>query len=385
MSLLSIWIHDKQQLLDKTVQQIIGFAGEGRLRDGNTTSTEFREFLSNAPPDLIQLYAHQCLDSGFNGSGYVLQDIVNEIGNRLGFNVVPGRYQGKQGLIGFDGLWTLESGHNIIAEIKTTDVYRFDLNTIAAYREALVDTNKIRESNSSVLIIVGREDTGDLEAQIRGSRHAWSMRLISIDSLLSLMNLKQKIEDPAIIKRMNDILIPREFTKLDEIIEIVFSTTEDIKEEEQLEVLQGRGSKEEKTEPMAYHQQCVTRVEASIHKVFVPRSKVLYSTSNNDSALVCMVSKEYGDYNKQSYWFGFHKYQKEFLERVKEAYVAFGCGTENILFIIPFKTFLPWLTEMNTTSKGARHYWHVHIDKDKGGLSLRLKNNKRIDLNGFQN
>jgi len=384
LSLLSIWIHDKQQLLDKNVQQIIGFAGEGSLHDGNTTSTEFREFLSNVPPELIQLYAHQCLDSSFKGSGFVLQDIVNEIGNRLGFNVVPGRYQGKQGLIGFDGLWILESGHNIIAEVKTTDAYRFDLNTIAAYREALVDTDQIRESSSSVLIIVGREDTGDLEAQIRGSRHAWSMRLISIEALLRLMTLKQQIEDPAIIKRMNDILIPREFTKLDEIIEIVFSTTEDIKEDEPPESQQGTGLKEEKPEPMAYHQQCVTRVEASIHKVFVPRSKVLYSTSNNDTALVCMVSKEYGDDNKQRYWFGFHTYQKDFLQRAKEAYVAFGCGTVNMLFIIPSKTFLPWLADMNTTTRGARHYWHVHIYKDKSGFSLRLKNNKLISLNGFQ-
>ncbi len=383
MSLLSMWIHDKQQLLDKNLQQVISFAGDSHLRDGNATSSEFREYLSNIPPNLIQEYAHQCLDSPFNGSGYVLQDIVNEIGNRLGFNVMPGRYQGKQGHIGFDGLWTLENGHHIVVEIKTTDAYRIALNTIAKYRQALVDTKKILESRSSILIIVGREDTGDLEAQIRGSRHAWSMRLISVESLLSLMILKQSVEDPAIIKRMNDILIPREFTKLDEIVEIVFSTTEDIKEEQllvgQLEI----ASKEEKTEPMAYHQKCVTRVEGIINKVFVSRSKVLYSTSNNDTVLVCMVSKQYGDHDKIRYWFGFHRYQKEFLERAKESYIAFGCGTEDMLVMIPFNTFLPWLTGMNTTSRGSRHYWHVHIHKENNGVSLRLKNNKRIDLNSF--
>jgi hypothetical protein len=384
MSLLSIWTHDKQQLLEKNIQQIIAFAGEGSLHDGNTTSIEFREFLRNVPSDLIELYAHQCLDNAFKGSGFVLQDIVNEIGSRLGFTVIPGRYQGKQGLNGFDGLWTLESGHNIIAEVKTTDAYRFALDTIAAYRESLVDATKIRESNSSVLIIVGREDTGDLEAQIRGSRHAWSMRLISIEALLRLMTLKQQIEDPAIIKRMNDILIPREFTKLDEIIDIVFSTSEDIKEEEPPEVQNGKGPKEDKPEPVAYHQQCVKKVETRLHKTFVTRSKVLYSTQDKQTALVCMVSREYGDETRPRYWFGFHTYQIDFLKDANEAYVAFGCGTENTLFVIPFKTFLPWLADMNTTTRGARTYWHVHIYKEKDGFTLKLKNNKNINLNGFQ-
>ncbi len=41
---------------------------------------------------------------------------------------------------------------------------------------------------SSILIVVGRQDTGDLEAQVRGSRHAWEIRLISVDALLQLMN-----------------------------------------------------------------------------------------------------------------------------------------------------------------------------------------------------
>jgi len=36
-----------------------------------------------------------------------------------------------------------------------------------------------------VLIVVGRQDTGELEAQIRGSRHAWDIRLISAEALLT--------------------------------------------------------------------------------------------------------------------------------------------------------------------------------------------------------
>ncbi|MFC1931696.1 hypothetical protein ACFLXJ_05815, partial [Chloroflexota bacterium] len=90
MSLLDYWKQDKQQIASKNLQQIIGFAGEGYLRDGNNTSWEFRELLNNISPELIQQYAHNCLEQPFKGSGYALQDIVNEIGNRLGFNVETG-------------------------------------------------------------------------------------------------------------------------------------------------------------------------------------------------------------------------------------------------------------------------------------------------------
>ena len=90
----------------------------------------------------------------------------------------------------------------------------------------------ISEKESSVLIVVGRKDTGDLEAQIRGSRFAWNIRLISVDALSRLMSLKEEFENPEIIKRISSILIPREFTKLDEIINLVFSTAEDVKDDD---------------------------------------------------------------------------------------------------------------------------------------------------------
>jgi hypothetical protein len=42
------------------------------------------------------------------------------------------------------------------------------LDTISEYRRKLVDTGQIDKS-SSILVVVGRNDTGELEAQVRGS------------------------------------------------------------------------------------------------------------------------------------------------------------------------------------------------------------------------
>ena len=45
MALLDLWNADRQQITGKRIDQLIAFAGEGRLRDGNTTSEEFRTLL----------------------------------------------------------------------------------------------------------------------------------------------------------------------------------------------------------------------------------------------------------------------------------------------------------------------------------------------------
>ena len=46
--------------------------------------------------ELIESYLTQCLQSSFSDSGFALQDIVNEVGHRLGFRVENGRYRGTK-------------------------------------------------------------------------------------------------------------------------------------------------------------------------------------------------------------------------------------------------------------------------------------------------
>jgi hypothetical protein len=94
---------------------------------------------------------------------------VNEIGRRLGYKVTNGVYQGKSNEIGFDGLW--DDGHSeLIVEVKTTDAYRINLETLFNYGEKFKSDRRFVDKDRQCLIVVGRQDTGDLEAQVRGSR-----------------------------------------------------------------------------------------------------------------------------------------------------------------------------------------------------------------------
>lgn len=102
MSILSIWKAQPTLLDEKSVKQLISIAGNGWLTDGSATCEEFRALLSEVPAERIVQYADECLKEGFTDSGLALQDIINEVGRRLGFGVTHGRYRGKTGAIGND-------------------------------------------------------------------------------------------------------------------------------------------------------------------------------------------------------------------------------------------------------------------------------------------
>ena len=52
------------------------------------------------------------------------------------------------------------------------------------------------------------------------------------------IGMTKSVDDPDALRRVYELLIPREFTKLDEIVELVFSTAEDAKKTEELPELE---------------------------------------------------------------------------------------------------------------------------------------------------
>lgn len=360
MSLTKMWNADKSQLYKKSIKQIVTLAGDGNLRDDSQTSIEFREFLRNINSDLLSEYAEQCLSDKFDTSGFALQDIVNEIGHRLGFSISYGRYRGTKNQSGHDGIWVDEDGNNIVVEVKTTDAYRIDLDTIANYREILSKEDFFKKGNSSMLIVVGREDTGDLEAQIRGSKHAWEMRLISIEALLRMLRLKEEMGDPTIIKKIHQILIPCEFTRLDKIVDITFAVVEDIRQDVESE--EDRAETDEKSKnitPVNFNEACVQRIEKYLGTTLVKQSRALFASPDSNIRISCAVSR-YHEKNRD-YWFAFHPHQQIFLSFAEKSFVSFGCGSPKTLFLIPFTEFKPWLENCNQTIRENGTYWHIII------------------------
>jgi hypothetical protein len=383
-SITAIWATSKKTFDEKSLSQILSFAGDGKLKDGNITSIEFRELLEKVPLSLLQRFADDCLvdKDKFKDSGLALQDIINEIGTRLGFSVEPGLYQGKKNAIGYDGIWRSEEGYSIVVEVKTSDAYRINLNTIADYRKKLIEQNRIDKNNSSILIVVGREDTGDIESQIRGSKHAWDIRLLSTDSLVKLLGTKEALNDTKTIQQINELLKPQEYTRIDKLIELIFLTSKDMQlsdaddeeiigdDENAATPKTRRKSPEEKTVPVNFHDKCLSFIEKKLKVDFVKQGRISYTDKNTSTGIICMISKLHKQGQHDKYWFAFHPYQREFLQTVKNGYAAFGCGSPDDIFLIPFDLFASLIPNLWITEKDGRMYWHVVIHERNGKYFL---------------
>ncbi len=208
-----------------------------------------------------------------------------------------GRYRGRPGRTSFDGLWELE-GERILVEVKTTDAYSIDLDTIANYRRQLIKEGSSSRDDVSLLLVVGRKDTGGLEAQVRGSRHAWDMRIISVSALLRLMELKETLDDPATARRISDILIPQEFTKLDGIIDLVFMTAEEVASPDDPAPDEGTDDSEQgatrkpKFTPVRFHDACVERLEKHLGLALIKQSRSIFRAPEQNVRVWVAVSTD---------------------------------------------------------------------------------------------
>jgi len=389
-SLLDIWLGKKDFLESKSLEQVVSFAGDGRLKDGGDTSGQLRELFSNVPSELLARYISECLSSAFDQSGLVLQDLVNELGRRLGFDVEHGFYRGSSNRIGFDGIWRGRDGHSIVIEVKTTTAYQLDLDVQAEYRNRLIKESRIDQEYSSILIIAGRNDTGGLEAQTRGSKHAWDVRIISAESLLKLLKVKENLNEPGTVTRIQGVLKPLEYTRVDRLIDIIFSTSEDIQGESEsideqdvtpiiAEPVEQRPSRAN------YYAECMEKVSAKLGMPLIKDGRCNYKSADHLTRVVCIVSREYNPNSERTgYWYAFHPSQKDFLSVGERCFIALGCGSAASVILIPAIDFFAQLPSMNQTSKDDRMYWHVHIYLRNGRYLLNKPTAEGVDVSAYK-
>lgn len=376
-------LQDETTIETKKLSQIIAFIGNGKLKDGDNSFKVFVKKISNS--FLIQ-YAKECLTENFNDSGFALQDIVNEIGCRLGFSVKPGFYRGRKNDIGNDGLWTQEDDKwSLIVEVKTTDAYRIALDTIANYRNRLIESDSIEKNRSSILIVVGRNDTGELEAQIRGSKHAWDIRIISVDSLVKLLEIKESLSDESTAQQISIALRPFEYTRVDKLVELIFLAVNDVELETTAEEtdpqvedsdvdIQVETELKNRTKPVSFQAPVLKKVEKYLDKKFIKTTKSSFYSDDQSTGLLISISKEHQPFNSAfdaRYWFAFHPHQEKYLIKYEKSFVCYGCGSVENSFLLPLNFLLQKLGDMWETSNKNKTYKHVVIYRENEKFFLR--------------
>jgi hypothetical protein len=382
----------------KTIDQLVSFFGDGKLRDGSECSVQLRAFLKDQTSTKLAQFAQHCLESKFDRSGQVLQDVVNEIGCRLGYSVESGRYAGTTRDIGFDGLW--DDGKNwLVIEVKTTDAYRINLETPAGYSKKLQVERDLSPTNLFTLIVVGRQDTGDLEAQVRGSRYAWNVRLVSVDALIKLMYVKEELDDEGLHAKIKQVLLPIEYTRVDEIVDLVFETQQETDQKaqsiEEFDESAGVDSAEPQTgrrfiPQFTPKQELEAKRDAIVRSFFNSknaRPEAVTRTSFEDGSrglrATCTISKRYKR-EGQPYWYALHPRNIEFLKGAPQGFLILGCMDLDVAYALPLNFVLAMLGDLNKTEREEFHYWHISLQLDGGRLLINLsKVGKTIDLASY--
>jgi len=393
MSLINLWRANPEAVLRMTLPTVVRMAidPDDSLRDGSQGSLALRQFLTEIESNKLTSFATYCLESAFPESGQVLQDIVNEIGRRLGFAAENGRYRGVRNDIGYDGIWSA-NGLSLVVEVKTTDAYAINLDVIASYRDRLIDANRIPR-DTPVLIVIGRRDTSSLEAQVRGSRHAWSMRIVGIDALIKLMEVNLSTSSDEVTERIHTILRPFEYTRVDQIVDIVFTTAEDkeLQNEEAITPFVAELEQERRTQQRTPREiidakkvEALERLARREGCLIQKRRNSLYSDALDEVHAVIVVSKRYDD---NGYWYAYHEDpQRKFLQQGRQGFLLLAMTDQDFAFAVPFEILESVWSELHqTVLRSGRVYKHLLTYEIDGRFLLRIRNvDTHVDLSPYR-
>ena len=393
MPLITLWRATPKAVLEMTLPTVVRMASDpdNSLRDGSPGSLDFRQFLTEIDSKKLSSFATYCLENPFTDSGQVLQDIVNEIGRRMGFVAENGRYRGVRNDIGYDGIWRSGS-KNLVVEVKTTDAYTISLDVIVGYRDRLVEEDRI-PNDTPILIVIGRRDTSSLEAQVRGSRHAWSIRIVGVDALIKLMEVNLNTSSSDVTEKIHTILRPFEYTRIDQIVDVVFTTVED-KDQQLVEELNPIVIEEEQETPAQLRtprqiielvkDQSISLLARRESTALQKRRNSLYSDPSNDVHAVVIASKRY---DSDGYWYVYHDDpQRKFLSEGGRSFLVLAMTDKDFAFAIPFVEIEKvWADLYETVLGNGRVYKHLHTYEVNGEYHLRIRTiGNHLDLDDFK-
>ena len=181
-------------MVELTLDRIVNLAGD--WTDDSRASDQFRDIIEDeqTTTEEIEAYLHEALDGSDQHHNRALQDIINNIGRRLGFEVEYGVYQGRSDTIGYDGHWTstaTEDETHLIVETKKTTAYSIDPGQAGEYMNEFTDRDDVDRSQVYGLYVIGEGDIETVAQTVFGSQYRDRMRVITAERLLDLLEIQE--------------------------------------------------------------------------------------------------------------------------------------------------------------------------------------------------
>lgn len=210
--------------MELTLGVLIDLAGE--LEDGSRASEKLREKLQKAA-DLEDI--ENLLSESLGGSetyhNRALQDIVNNIGERLGFEVDYGAYQPTRSEPSSDGLWVTSNIEErdvfLVAETKKSTSYTINPeNQPGSYMDKLADEEGLDENQVYGIIIVGEDrNLNSIVHSVRGSQYRNRIRVITCQRLIELLSMM--VDNDLSHEQVARVLLPMDTVNVGAIVELM--------------------------------------------------------------------------------------------------------------------------------------------------------------------
>lgn len=181
-------------MVELTLDRIVNLAGD--WNDDSRASEQFREIIEDeqTTTEEIESYLREAMEGTEQYHNRALQDLVNNIGRRLGFEVEYGVYQGRSGTIGYDGHWistATEDDTHLVVETKKTTAYSIDPGQAGGYMDEITDEEDIDRSQVYGLYVIGEGDVETVAQTVFGSQYRDRMRIITAQRLLDLLEIQE--------------------------------------------------------------------------------------------------------------------------------------------------------------------------------------------------
>ena len=181
-------------MVELTLDRIVSLAGD--WNDGSRASEQFRDIIKDeqTTTEEIEAYLLEALEGTEQYHNRALQDLVNNFGRRLGFEVEYGVYQGRSNTIGYDGHWVTtanEDDTHLIVETKKTTAYAIDPGQAGGYMEELINEEDVDRSQVYGLYVIGEGDVETVAQTVFGSQYRDRMRVITAQRLLDLLEIQE--------------------------------------------------------------------------------------------------------------------------------------------------------------------------------------------------
>jgi hypothetical protein len=135
---------------------------------------------------------------------------------------------------------------------------------------------------------------------------------------------------------------------------------------------------------MRFHGKVAERVGVHLGTALRKRKGTSFESADGTTLVICLSSKRH-DHHVEKYWYGLTPVQVETLKTADTAYLAFGCGSEELVFTVPWTDFSTWTDGLNRTENDRGGYWHVFIEWSGDGFALRRKDGfEWIDMEPYR-